>query len=432
MNLTPRSILFLALIGMLGIVGAWADTGFLAAAWKFPGTVLALGLIVEWMVANRTWPTVSLVGEPTMKLGVADTLRLSFRNSTPRLLRVSFVPALPEGVRGRTETRHIEIPGRGELTVELRARGVELGEHPWARIPMQVSGPFRLANWSYRCPLDTDLEVKPDTLSGKRRRAVSSSLGALHQARTGAGIDLHHLRPYRKGDPRSTVDWKATARVGELITRIFSEDQHLEIIIALDAGRTSRLEFDGMSQLSHYINLAARFAEYAARAEDQAGLLVFSDRVHRMVKPQRGAPGVRRFRSSLASLDASSVESNFIEAALRIRYMTSKRSLIVILTDLYDRAAKSQLARCVGMLMPRHLPVIVGIKSADVTDVVGALAENWFDPFRAIAAKEYQNDMESNVARLRRMGAHALIARPGELDGSVFSLYESLRSRHRV
>jgi len=64
----------------------------------------------------------------------------------------------------------------------------------------------------------------------------------------GAGSELHQLRAYVPGDPLARIDWKASARSRELITREFSEDQHLDVMLALDAGRFSRVRAGALDQ----------------------------------------------------------------------------------------------------------------------------------------------------------------------------------------
>lgn len=432
MSLQPVAVLLAALVAALGIIGAWNEALLPFAAWKLGLALLALGLIYEWVVVSRHWPTVRLAEGAILKLGEKSCLGVAFANAARRPIEVDYVAALPDGVAASTSTRTVTVPGASESIDELPVRGIELGTKSWTQFPARVRGPLGLARWSKKLFPGADIDVRPDTLRSGSRNPASTLHGAQNRMLVGSGMELHHLRPYRRGDSRGAIDWKATARSGELITRVFGEDQHLEIMIALDAGRTSRLEIDGMSQLSHYVNLAARFAEYVVVAEDRTGLVVFADRIMRTVPPRRGLQGVKELRAGLQDLRPQQVESNLIEAALRIRGLARRRSLVVLLTDLYDRDAHSQLARCVRMLLPKHLPIVVGISSIEVAQLADGIATSWFDPYKSLAAHEYQRTIDSNVARLKRMGAYAVTARPKELDGRVFALYDSLRANRLI
>src|SRR5439155_1186300 len=110
----------------------------------------------------------------------------------------------------------------------------------------------------------------------------------------GAGAELHQLRAYAPGDPLARIDWKATARAGALITREFSEDQHLDILIGIDAGRFSRVRVGRLDRFGLYANLAARFAEVVTHHDDRIGLMVYADRVLASCPPPPGTgPGPR-------------------------------------------------------------------------------------------------------------------------------------------
>jgi uncharacterized protein (DUF58 family) len=203
-------------------------------------------------------------------------------------------------------------------------------------------------------------------------------------------------------------------------------------MILVDAGRTSRTEIDGLSQLGHYANLAARFAEYCVAGDDQVGLVVFADRPLRTIAPGRGTAAVARIRSALAEMVPLAVESDVLAATLHVRRTVRHRCLAVILTDLYERSASGPLAQSARLLAHKHLPFIVGLLGEEVVELGAAPAATWLDPYRGLAAREYRRDVDANVARLARLGAHALAARPKELDRRVLGHYALLRAQRRI
>src|SRR4029077_3320956 len=132
------------------------------------------------------------------------------------------------------------------------------------------------------------------------------------------------------GDPRHTIDWKATARSSRLRTPVFREEPHPRGVLLLDAGRQSRTEVDGLQQLGHYANLAARFAEFCVAHDDQVGLIAFADRPLATLTPARGAEALTRIRAALTDLVPSAVESDVLAAALHVRRLVRHRCLVVI------------------------------------------------------------------------------------------------------
>jgi len=71
------------------------------------------------------------------------------------------------------------------------------------------------------------------------------------------------LRRYRICDPPRVIDWKATARSGQLVSRDFTQEQSLDVMILVDAGRASALRAGDLDRLGHYANVAARLAQHA-------------------------------------------------------------------------------------------------------------------------------------------------------------------------
>jgi uncharacterized protein (DUF58 family) len=217
-----------------------------------------------------------------------------------------------------------------------------------------------------------------------------------------------------------------------LITRVFAEQQHLEIVLLVDAGRTSRTEIDGMPLLGHYANIAARFAERCAGGEDHVGLVAFADRPLASLGPARGMAAVARIRGALGELEPLGVESDVVAAALHVRKLVRRRALVLLLTDLYQTSATSDLAQSVRLFVPKHLPLIVGISSEEIGELARRRARDWLDPYRGLAAREYRSAIAANVDRLGRLGAYALTARPSEAEARVLEVYRLLRAQRRV
>jgi uncharacterized protein (DUF58 family) len=309
---------------------------------------------------------------------------------------------------------------------------VDVGRYSWSSLPMRVRGPLALGWWRYRSGLRAELEVIPDLLAAPERAAGLAQSGSAARQRIGTGRELHHLRAYRPGDPRHTIDWKATARSGELITRVFGEDQHLEIILIVDAGRTSRTRIDGLSQLGHYINLSARFAEHAIANEDQIGLIAVTDRPVAIVPPGRGLAVIQRLRGELGRIATEAVETDLLAAAREMARFVRHRAMIVVLTDLYGATGPGRLSQCVRMWVPQHLPVVVGMVGSELQQLADQTSREWLDPYVSLAARTYQADLHRGMRGLRQLGAHTVLAKPRDLESRVFSHYHQLKAQRRI
>jgi uncharacterized protein (DUF58 family) len=248
----------------------------------------------------------------------------------------------------------------------------------------------------------------------------------------GAGAELHQLRGYQYGDPLARIDWKATARTRRLVTREFSEDQHLDILVAIDAGRFSRIRAGALDRFGFYANVAARFAEIATPNDDRIGLMVFSDRPLAVCAPTRGLPAVTRVRRALEELRVECAESDPIAAAIRIRSLLKRRGLIILLTDFDDANVADSLAQAVRLLSPPHFVVVAGIRSPEIARLAVGEAREWRDPWIALAAQEHEERVALQRTLLRRLGAPVIVASAQMLEKALLAEYESLRRSRRV
>ena len=180
------------------------------------------------------------------------------------------------------------------------------------------------------------------------------------QRNAGAGFQSLGLRDYRHGDPMRAIDWKATARSQRYSVRLHSEERNLELLVLLDAGRTSNLRAGTLSRLHHYVNVAARLAERAILNGDHVGMIVFADCPLAAIPPAHGAAALLGVRRILEEAHAVASESNPLAAALLARRLLHHRSLVVVLTDVDESQDPAQLIRAVQLLAPKHLPVIAG------------------------------------------------------------------------
>jgi uncharacterized protein (DUF58 family) len=430
-SLTPLAVVLLVLAALVGIAAQWSGSLLADLWWRAVVALLAVGLAYELYVTRRLAVAASWAQRAALYLGRTVTLELTLANRARRPLVIELAPVWPDGLAGEPRARRLRVGAQAQETAALEARAVALGSHAWPGLPARVLGPLNLAWWSRRLAPDGAAQVLPDTLRSRDVLAGSSE-GATAQTTIGGGHELHHLREYRPGDPRNAIDWKATARSSRLVTRVFSEDQHLEVMLLIDAGRTSRTEIDGLQQLGHYANLAARFAEFCVAHDDQVGLIAFADRPLATLRPARGIRAVTQIRAALTKLAPSAVESDVLAAALHVRELVRHRCLVVILTDLYERSATSALAQSARLLVPKHLPLIAGLVSEEVFELAERGADDWLDPYRSLAAREYQRQVGANVARLGQLGAYALTARARELDRRVLDTYGRLRAQRRI
>lgn len=432
MSLSTRAFALIALTVLLGIIGLWTTDLTLRGLWRIPAALILLGLAAEGLMLRRRRFALAVDVAPRGYLGRSLSARVSLDNRERTSLAVEYAPAAPAGIAAPAATRILRAAGSETVHEPLSLMPRKLGAATWPAIRTRVLGNFGLAWWSREIAQAATLTIAPDLLGSGVQRAANAEQGASAGRARGAGAELHQLREYRPGDPLHRIDWKASARRAGLVTREFTEDQHLDVVIALDAGRSSRLAAGGLDRLGTFANVAARFAELAVAHDDRVGLIVYAERVLAAVPPARGRAAVMRVRACLEGVSHAAAESSPLAAALRIRALARHRSLVVMLTDLDDVTTGGELARAVRLLQMRHLVIVAGVAVPEIDELAVAPAQVWTDPYHALAAREWQSRSRAQLKSLRGAGTPVIAARPADLEAAIMSYYARLRRERRI
>jgi uncharacterized protein (DUF58 family) len=432
LNLRQNGFVLLVLMTLFAIAGQWAPDVADRHLWCLPAALLLLGMSYELLLVRSAAFELHWESPPHWILARSVAVSAGFSHHLARTIALEIAPAAPDMVSLDRTIRTVAVPAgeRSQLRLSAVPRRLGSGEFPAMRV--RVAGTFGLAWWSRKLHDPRRFVVVPDMLTGPGRLAGAVTRGARQSPLMGSGGQVVQLRDFRSGDSLRVIDWKASARRDRLISREFSEDQHLDILVGIDAGRASGIWCGELDRLGHYANVAARFAQFAIAQDDRVGLVIFGDRPMAALPPGRGTAAVTRIRRVLSTLRAQATDSNPIHAAARIRTLVRHRTLVILLTDIEDAASGSQLAAAVRLLQPRHLPFIAGLTSDAADRYAREPAGSWLDPYRALASAETRLRRERSVLALHAQGVPALVTRPEQLEGAIFNAYADFRRVRRI
>ena len=432
MSVRQNAMLLAVLTVLIAVMGDWAFDSSVSRFWRLPAGLLLVGLVYEALSVRRWRLAASVTAAEKWPLGTTQRLTWHFSHQARRSLLIEFAPAAPAAVDIDGSVRSLHVPADGAASLEAWALPRRLGPVQWPPMQARIAGPLGLAWWPAPLQPSGGARVVPDLLRPGERSVGRLATGPRASLTTGAGTEVLQLRAFRAGDALRAVDWKATARRRELICRDVLEDQHLTILIALDAGRGSGQWAGGLDQLGHYINAAARFAQHAVANDDQVGLVVYGDKPLAVMAPQRGAAAVTKIRSLLAEAQVQPVDSNPLLAATCIRGLIRQRALVIMLTEPEDASGEGQLVRALDLLQAQHLVFVVGVAAAADDQLASAPARDWLDPYYALAALERRRQRDRNLRALQARGVPAIVARPEQLQAALIAAYTGFRRRHRV
>ena len=285
-----------------------------------------------------------------------------------------------------------------------------------------------------RLALPETVAVYPDVVAVRKhqfalRRGLRAAAGLRRARPPGASTAFAGLRDYVSGDDVRRISWKATARRDHPVTMELEAERGQQLLVALDCGRLMNARAGVLTKHDHAVNAALLLAPAAQTQGDRVGLLAFSDRVLGLTRPQRGAGQVALINRQLYALPAEPVEPDFGAAFGLAALRLSRRSLIVVLTDVLDTETSRDLVAHALRLGRRHLVLVVAMADPALLGARRAEQRTSADAYRWAAAEELLEDRARSFEILARGGVLGLDVEAGRLSPALVERYLELKER---
>ncbi len=378
---------------------------------------------------ERRCGSVSSIGEPfRVELTVEND------GGSGRLLRLR--DDVPETIGAEPAEFLARIPRRGRAVLAYTATPRRRGTYTFGRLDALVSSRLGFWRWSVSWPVATRVKVYPDIRQIGRytvlaRRDKLGAIGVRRSSRLGTDNEFERLRDYADGDEPRHLDWKATARRRKLTVRTHQANQSQRIIFLIDCGRMMAGDGDdGLSPLDHAFNAMLLLAHVALIRGDQVGLLAYSDRIRAFVPPSGGPGRINRLVHAAHDVFPELVEPRHDRAFVELEKRCRKRSLVVLITDVFDDVNARQVADHLGNLVGRHLPVGVFLRDRGLFGMADAAPDAGPAFYSGAMAASMLTWREKVLAGIRMQGALTLDVFPDELTAPLINQYLQIKARH--
>lgn len=222
--------------------------------------------------------------------------------------------------------------------------------------------------------------IDPELLAEARRIQVRADrmvtdvmAGGYSSVFRGSGIEFDEVREFAEGDELRSVDWNVTARTGRPFVKKFVEERELTVLFLLDVSASMGFgtKPDGAQRRS-VAQTAALFvgcvAFAAARNNDKAGLIAFTDRIERYVPAKKGRNHVLRLIREALAPPVSGARTDLAQALDYAGRVQRRRAIVFVVSDFLGAEAAPKLR----LLAQRHDVIAVRIRDPFAAGLDGA------------------------------------------------------------
>src|SRR4030095_16291498 len=245
----------------------------------------------------------------------------------------------------------------------------------------------------------------------------------------GEGREVESMREYVRGGEVRHIFWAASGRRGKLTTRQYQIERDQTILIALDAGRLMTARIEQETKLDSAVHATLALMSAAARAGDNAGLMVFGRRIINYLPPSRGRDHLDAALEALHGVEPEMIEPSYARAFEFVSANSKRRSLVVLLTDLVDEEGSKELLTSLNLLRPRHLPLVVTIADRDLKAVVRQTPSTMRELFTQSVSEEIIHHREAALRMVESQGGLALDVTAAALAPALLQTYLRVKER---
>lgn len=378
-------------------------------------------------------------------------IELRIHNETMKIRQVRVGLAFPEGIYSPQWEMTADLPKESQSSsFKWSCKSLKQGRYVLDKYYLEAAS--HLGFWAARTsgPANTEIRVYPNVFGERKHLSalfLNRGMGIHTQRQIGKGRDFEQLREYIPGDSYEDIHWKATAKRGHPITKVYQIERTQEIYIIIDAsrlsardsrpeGRTSESEQSESSFttiLDRFVTASLVVGLAAERQGDMFGILAFNDRIRSFVKAKNGKAHYSACRDMLYTLYPRRVAPDFSELFTFIATRIRRRSLLIFLVNLDDPLLSESFVRDIDLVRRRHLVLVNMPKPEKANPLFSSPAvQSVEDIYRHMGGHFLWQSLRETEKVLKRHGMGFSLLDNEKMSAQLISQYLSIKQRQSL
>ena len=168
-----------------------------------------------------------------------------------------------------------------------------------------------------------------------KTRGLSHNIfaGQYHSAFKGRGMAFSEVREYEFGDDTRDIDWNVTARYSRPYIKIFEEERELTVMLLIDVSASSHFGTQTMTKKDMIAEIAATLAFSAIQNNDKIGVIFFTDKVEKVIPPQKGKKHILYIIRELINFEPQNKKTDISQMLKYLTNAIKKRCTAFLISD---------------------------------------------------------------------------------------------------
>ncbi|MFI5160047.1 MAG: DUF58 domain-containing protein [Sphingobacteriales bacterium] len=424
------SVVFFLLLFFFPWLGILPEIFFWALIFLLMTDILMLYQTSKGIFAKRLAPE-------RLSNGDENELGIYIENLYLFNVRVGIIDEIPFQFQKRDIWFKTSLNAKEHKQINYQLRPTKRGEYEFGALRIYVKSPLGLIRRRYSFSQDEVLPVYPSFLQMRKYElmAISNRLnefGIKKIRRLGHSFEFEQVKNYVAGDDYRTINWKATARHGSLMTNLYTDEKSQHVYCVIDKSRSMKMPFDGLSLLDYAINASLVLSNVALLKEDKAGLITVAEKIGSVVPADRRPVQLNKILEVLYKEKTRYLETNMELLYVTIRNVLKQRSLVVFFTNYESMSALERQMPFLKRIARFHLLLVVFFENTELQKLSEAPAGNVEDIYIKTIAEKFAYDKKLIVKELAKHGILSILTTPQNLTINTVNQYLELKAKQKI
>ncbi len=349
-------------------------------------------------------------------------------------IRIKIIDELPFQFQKRDLNLVSTFKSGEQKSFSYHIRPTERGLYNFGSLNVFISSPVGLLSRKYSFEHGKSVPVYPSFLQLRKYDlfAFSNRLfeyGIKKIRRIGHTMEFEQIKDYIQGDDIRNINWKATAKKGQLMVNQFQDEKSQPVYSIIDKGRVMKMPFNGLNLLDYAINATLVISNVALRKNDKAGMFSFSNTIENRVAAERRSSQMNLILETLYNLRTNFVESDFSRLYVDVKRNLPQRSLLLLYTNFETLDALHRQLPYLQAIAKYHLLVVIFFENTELTKFAKNIVTDTQGIFEQTIAEKFILEKQLIVNELGNYGIQTILTKPEDLTLNTINKYLEIKAK---
>lgn len=396
-----------------------------------------LGLDIYLVYREKSGVKANRITPDKFSNGDSNEVRLELSNAYGFPVDLEIIDEVPIQFQLRDLAFHIQIKPHQTEDLTYLLRPVERGEYHFGALNVYVSGQIGLIKRQYLFAQDEMVPTYPSYIQMRKYQLMAISnrlteMGVKQIRRLGHTTEFEQIKDYVIGDDYRTVNWKATARSGQLMVNQYIDERAQNVYCLVDKSRLMKMPFEGMSLLDYAINASLVLSNIAIYKQDKGGLITFAEKISSCV-PASGKPiQMSLIMEVLYNQQTRFMEADYARLYAFVKRKIAHRSLMLLFTNFESISAMRRQLPYLTKIAKNHLLVVIFFENTELRSLIQSRPADTEEIYVKTIGENFAFEKRQIVKELEHHGIIAILSPPDQLTVNTVNKYLELKSRGMI